>query len=96
MPPAAPQGGGGAGPDQGSTAIIWAIVAIFVILGLIWYVFKIQIITGYLSLKIWELNVIGFFARSSSIAGLKNLLQSLNPAVLNFEDLVSMGQLVGA
>ena len=93
--PAGGGGGGGGGSDEGSTAIIWGIAGIFVILGLIWYIFKDQIIVGYLRLKIWELDVLSLFTNSENVSQLKNLLQTANPSTLAFEDVVVMGQMVG-
>ena len=83
------------GQEDGSTAILWAIAAIFVILGLMWYVFKEQIISGYLALKLWELRGLSFVTRNENIATLQNVIQSANHATLRFDDVVSMGQMVG-
>jgi intracellular multiplication protein IcmP len=93
MPPAAPQAGGG--QEEGSTAIIWAVVGIFVILWLIWYAFQVQIVAGYLALKLWEIKFIGFFTSSTRVADLRSLLETANPAALDFKAMVAIGQLVG-
>lgn len=98
MPPApgAAGGGGGGGQEEGSIAIIWGVVGLFVLLGIVWYLFKVQIITGYLLLKFWELKALSFFTDNARILELVYYIQSANAASLNFERMITIGQMVGS
>jgi intracellular multiplication protein IcmP len=93
MPGAAPQ----QGQEDGSTGILWAIAGLFTIFGIIWYNFKDQIISGYFTLKVWELNVLSLFTESQTIAQLKTLaLQAqASPAAMDFDNMLAIGKLVG-
>jgi len=95
MPPAAGGGGGGQGGEEGSMAIIWAIAALFVIFGLIWFLYKDHIITWYLTLKLWELRGVSIVAPTTSVEYLKNFIQTTNPTMLTFEEMLKIGQMVG-
>ncbi len=87
---------GGAGQEEGSTGVLWAIAGLFVMLGIVWYLFKDQIIWGFLRLKLWELDVLTLFVSSTSnLAQLKNLVLQVNPSALSFQDMVTIGQMVG-
>lgn len=88
-------GGGGGGGDEGSTAIIWGIAGIFVILGLIWFQFKDHIIMGYFHLKVWELDALSLFTHSANVANLREELLTSRPENMNFQDMVVLGQKVG-
>ena len=57
------QGGGGqSAQDQtGSLDFLWGAVALVIAVLVIWFLFKLQIVTGVLTLKYWELQVVGFF-----------------------------------
>lgn len=46
------------GQSDNSTGLLWGIAAIFVFFATIWYVFKAQIIAGYLLLKLHEVNIL--------------------------------------
>lgn len=99
--PAAPQGGGGGGQGDSSYDILWVIVGIAVVGAIIWYVFRTQIAWGFLTLKIYELNVLNF------LGGLVNhpyyfepLRQSLlnardGAASIGYMDLLDKGAKVG-
>lgn len=93
MPP--PAGGGGGNQEDGGTNLLWAVAAIFIIFGVMWYIYKIQIISSYLTLKTWELDVLKVFVRSTNIADLYDLLVTVNPEELEFGNLISIGKLVG-
>lgn len=83
------------GQDDGGTGVLWAVAGLFALLGILWYVFKDQIIFGFLELKIWELNVLGLFTSSPAMGQLKTLVQQAHSSTLTFDDLVTIGQLVG-
>ncbi len=91
MPGAAPQ----QGQEDGSTGVLWAIAGLFVMLGIVWYVFKDQIIAGYFTLKLWELDVLRLFTSSPTIAQIKSTVQQAQVSTLTFEDMVTVGQIVG-
>lgn len=92
---AAPQQGGGQ-PDN-STGILWGIAALFVFLGAIWYIFKTQIIGGYLWLKFYEIKFVNYFFDSAYIDELERVLMAAvaNPQNVYFHDLTTLGDAVG-
>lgn len=89
----APQGGG---QEDGSTGVLWAIAGLFAMLGIVWYIFKDQMIAGFLTLKLWELDVLSLFTSSTStVAQLKAFVRQSTPSAMNFQDMVTIGQMVG-
>lgn len=58
MPAPAPQGGGGQG-DQ-SYDILWIMAGIAVVCAVVWFVFRVQIVTFYLTIKIYELDALNY------------------------------------
>jgi len=59
--PAAPQGGGGQGDH--SFDLLWAMAAIAVVAGIIWYVFRTQIAFGFLTVKILEVDALSYLGK---------------------------------
>lgn len=98
--PAAPQGGGGQGGDD-SYSILWWMGGIGALLASIWFFFKVQLITFYLTLKIYELSALSFFGNLFNhpyyFEALKQSLMSarMNAANITFENLLTMGASVG-
>jgi len=60
MPAPAAQGGG---QGDNSYDVLWTMAAIFVVGGIVWYVFKNQIVSGFLTLKIYELDALNFLGK---------------------------------
>ncbi len=98
---AAPQGGGGGGQDN-SAGILWGVAAAFAAVGVIWFGFKTQIISFYLTIKLYELNFISFIANylpinTSSFARVKEVIAYAKayPAKISYNDLLMIGDSVG-
>ncbi len=93
---AAPQQGGGQ-PDN-SAGILWGIAAIFAVLGGIWFAFKTQIVSGYLWVKLFEVNIISSFSSSVYLSQLKTAIQAALavPQNVSFHDLILIGSGVGS
>lgn len=92
MPPPAQ---GQQGQEDSSTNLVWGVAALFVFVGLGWYLYKEQIILSYLTLKIWELKALRLVVHTTAIDDLIRLINETNPARIEFQDLMSMGQMVG-
>lgn len=60
MPAPAPQGGG---QGDHSYDVLWTMAAIFVVGGIVWYIYKAQIVSGFLTLKIYELDALNFLGK---------------------------------
>jgi intracellular multiplication protein IcmP len=89
----APQQGGQ--PDN-STGILWGIAALFFFIAAIWYMFKSQIIGGYLSLKLLEVDLLNYFTGNhydDLSAAISAALT--NPAGLALNDVIMLGAGVG-
>lgn len=92
---AAPQGGGG-GQSDNSMGMIWGIAAIFAVLGVIWYIFKKQLVAFYLHIKLYEADFLSLFfpEKYNQIkASISSAL--LDPAKVSFTDIMSLGSQVG-
>jgi len=92
---AAPQGGGN--QSDNSTGILWGIAAIFAAIGIIWYAFRVYIVMFYLSIKLYEVDLV------NALTG--NRFEDLHAALiyaiahaksLQFADVVMLGQGVGS
>lgn len=99
MPAAAPQGGGGQGDN--SYDMLWIIAGIGVVGAIIWYMFKVQIVHGYLSFKIFELDLLSMIGRwVNHPYYFESLRQSLvftrnTAATVGYMDLLQKGASVG-
>src|SRR3990167_8539512 len=97
---AAPQQGGG--QSDHSAGILWGIAALFATVAFIWYAFKNQLVSFYLTIKLAELNFIAFILSAlnfdlSNIDQLRNLIQSVKAqsASLTFDNMMIIGSVVG-
>lgn len=84
------------GQSDNSAGILWGIAALFAFLGAIWFVFKNQMVGAYLSLKLYEVNIL------NSLTG--NRYQELaytiagrikNVGGMSFNDVIALGATVG-
>lgn len=92
---AAPQQGG----QDNSMGIIWIIAAFFLAIIVIWTVFKVQLVTGYLTLKLYEHNLVMLvFGDQPQARELHQTLQAAiaDPKSLKFEDVTELGEMVSA
>lgn len=96
----AAQGGGQGGGDN-SYGIIWGIAAIFAAMAGIWWTFKVQLITFYLTIKLYELNVLSFIGNLLNHAyyfePLRQTVLSARAMAgsISFNDLITIGNSVG-
>jgi len=88
---------GGAGQGDNSAGILWGIAALFVAIGIVWYVFQAQLVYGYLFVKLFEVNLLnsvsgGYFdsLRDSIVTAMSN------PKNVSFDTLVLLGEAVGS
>ena len=92
-------GRGAQGGDQGdnSTSLLWGIAGVFIVLGLVWFWGKKYIITFYLTLKLYEVNLLNLISGNHFETLKYQLVQALNnPIALSFTDLVRLSEGVGA
>ena len=54
-------GGQQQGQSDNSMGILWIIAAIFIFAAIIWYSFKKNLVSFYLTIKLWEISVISLF-----------------------------------
>lgn len=87
----------GSGQGDNSSAMLWGVAATFAALGVLWYVFKDQLVIFYLTLKLYEvklLNVITFGhmspVRDAILAALAK------PDSIKFPELIEIGRGVGS
>ncbi len=85
-------------PNQGdsSTNILWGTAAIFMAVGAIWFVFKNQIVTLYLTIKLYEADLLnwamgGHFEQLR--IGIMKLL--ISPGAVTLNQMVAVGDAVG-
>lgn len=90
---APPQQGG---QSDNSAGILWGIAAIFAALGGVWFVFRTQLISLYLSVKLLEIHLVNAIT-GHRYQALEGMLQAakLNINQLTFENVLTLGAGVG-
>lgn len=93
---AAPAGGGGGGQQDNSASMLWTIAALFALLGIVWYAFRSQLIVFYLSIKLYEVNLLNLLT-GDRYSGLHDAIiyAIAHPKSLEFADIVLLGNGVG-
>lgn len=98
---AAPQQSAQGGGDH-SSHILWIIAACFLVIGMVWYAFKVYLVKGFLLVKSVELSVLTFFTDTLKMSPnhfeqLRNTIDyaQQNAASVNFQDLMLIGNGVG-
>src|SRR5437667_89572 len=83
-------------PNQSdnSMALLWILAAVFVFGGIIWVVFKKQIIGFYFTIKLWEINLVSLF--TDSLSNVKSYIIGADPNTMTFQDIVKVGEAVGS
>lgn len=91
MPPP-PQGG----QSDNSMSIIWGVAAVFAAIGVVWFVFKEQIVRFFLSIKLFEVNILNALT-DDKYKQLEHLIitASHNVSKLGYVDVVMIGDAVG-
>jgi len=86
----------GGQPDN-SAGILWMIAAVFVAIGAVWVFFKKHIVIVYLSIKLYELEMLDHFFPSLELDQLHvDILSALaNPTAIHFDALLLLGAGVG-
>lgn len=88
-------------PQQGqssdnSAGILWGIAALFAFAGGIWFVFKSAIVSAYLTLKLYEVNILNSLTGDRYQALANTLTLAIkNSAGLDFNTLIKLGASVG-
>lgn len=91
---AAPQGGGQ--QSDNSAGILWTIAAIFAAIGIIWYAFKVYIVIFYLSIKLYETDLLNIIFANHFDDLHAAILYALSHAkTLSFAEIIMLGQGVG-
>ena len=91
---AAPQGGGG--QQDNSMGMLWGIAAIFAAIGIIWYAFKSYLVVFYLSIKLYEVDLINLLTGDRFADLHAAILYALaNPKSLTVADIMMLGHGVG-
>src|SRR5690348_13334525 len=96
---AAPQQGG---QSDNSAGILWGVAALFAAIGIIWYLFRLQIAGIYLSAKLVELDFITyvfslFHFDTTYFEQLRQNIQIVKaqPSSITFENMVLIGNIIG-
>lgn len=96
---AAPQQQGG---QDNSMGMLWGVAALFFALAVVWYVFKTQLGSFYLSLKLAEISLVLhafniFHLDTTNVEELLSNVQQLKdqPSLVTFQNLMLVGNLVG-
>lgn len=84
------------GQSDNSAGILWGIAAIFAFIGAIWFIFKAQLISGYLALKLYEVNILNALTGNRYQELAYNIASRLkNASGLTFNDVIALGASVG-
>lgn len=96
----APQAAGG-GQGDNSTAMLWMVAAVFAAIGIIWFVFRTEIVAIYLTIKLYELDILtylgGLFKHPYYFENLRQEVISARDAAasVSYHDLGLIGNNVG-
>src|SRR3990167_527479 len=91
---AAPQQQGS--QSDNSTGILWGAAALFVALGAIWYSFKDYLVSIFLTIKLYEVNLLSFFNQTYFGDIRIRLVTALaKPQNIPFPEVVALGDSVG-
>lgn len=87
-----------AAPQQGnqaetSSALFWFVGAMLAAGGVLWYAFKKQIVSAYLTFRLWEIDFISLF--TGRLDDVRTYILTTKPEAMSFQDLVRVGQAVG-
>ncbi len=85
--------GGGGDQSDNSTGLLWIIAAILVLCYGLWYVYRVQMTKAYFALKLYEIKIIGYF--TNRLDDVRQVIMTTDPAMLNFKEVVQVGNLVG-
>ena len=84
------------GQSDNSAGILWGIAAIFVTMGGLWYAFHVPIIRGYLSLKLFEVNILNILFNDKYIALAQEIIYGkVNAETLGLHGVLDIGSSVG-
>lgn len=85
----------GSQKDSGELDILWMIFAALFALGVIFLLFRTEILTTILWIKYVELKIISFFVVNDSYQGLANWVNQQNPNRVSFEELNLLSHEIG-
>lgn len=104
MPPAPQQGG----QSDNSSGLLWIVAAIFLTLGIVWYLFKAQIVGFYLLIKLYEVDLFtyltaylsNYFDLTSAYNTFDQLQKAIlylrtNPAAASISEIATVGVGIG-
>ena len=83
------------GQDDHSTAILWMVAALFVTGGVIWVLYKQIIISAYLKIKLFEIDLLHYFIPRLADTKLQILTYLSHPDQVSFQQMVNVGSIVG-
>lgn len=90
--PAPQQGGGG----DNSMGVVWMVAGLFFFVALIWVYFKTQIVTGFLTMKLYEHNLMMMITGSGQELHRELMIAIDNPKAMTFKDVQSLAEQVSA
>lgn len=84
------------GQSDNSAGILWGVAALFAVLGGIWFVFKTQLVSFYLLLKLYEVHLLNAITGDRYEQMHKTILIAMeNAKKLTFSDIIAIGEGVG-
>ncbi len=86
-------GGGQQGQSDNSMGILWMIAAIFVAAAGVWYGFKKNLVSFYLTLKLWEISLVSVF--TSKLEDVRTVILTTDPLKFTFHEVSQIGEAVG-
>src|SRR3990167_2746428 len=93
----APPAASGGGQSDSSMGLLWGIAAIFAAIGIIWYAFRNYLIIFYLTLKLYEIDLLNALTGDRYAIVYQQLVAALqNAGSLAFPDLIKLGNSASA
>ncbi|MGL6030226.1 MAG: type IVB secretion system coupling complex protein DotM/IcmP, partial [Legionella sp.] len=83
------------GGSDNSMAPVWIIILLFITVFIVWKTGHQYIVSFVFTLNIWQAKLVNFFINSQDLASQINLMQTIDPVSVDWEQLVGITEDVG-
>lgn len=83
------------GGSDNSMAPVWIIILLFITVFIVWKAGHQYIVSFVFTLNIWQAKLVNFFINSQDLAGQINVMQTIDPVSVDWEQLVGITENVG-
>ncbi|HRE30932.1 MAG TPA: hypothetical protein PLD88_03065, partial [Candidatus Berkiella sp.] len=88
-------GGGGSGGDENAYAMLWILAVIAVVVGVVWYFFKNQLIQAFIAIKKYEILAVSFFINNENIQKAIQWTERVTPETIGAQEAQIISTFIG-